>query len=63
MPNNQENKVTASHAIAIGSGITVDNDYEIAVCDGKSGTLRTVMTPEEYAVISEVLKRTTPCPT
>ena len=48
---------TGKNAIAIGSGVSTSNDYELVIGGTVHPDLRVVMTPEKYAVVHRVLMR------
>ena len=51
------NAVCSLNGIAIGSGLTVNKDYELVIGGQVSPEIRVVMTKEEHEVVSALLQR------
>ena len=52
-------KVAVSNAIAIGSGVSSSKDYELVIGGLVRDEIRVLMTPEEHAVVKNLLMRAT----
>lgn len=53
------NMVAATNSIAIGSGLVLANDHELAIGGFVAREIRVIMTPEEHRVIAGLLDRAT----
>lgn len=48
---------TGRNSIAIGSGLSVNQDYELVIGGLVRDEIRVVMTPEEHVVVERLLRR------